>query len=258
MQTIIWAFGSMLILMLIISFLPLGYTIKGKFFVILASFMLALGGIAAIASFPLWETAIMLVLLIFFAAYFMDKRFGALFYKDIPTLKEELTEDFDIPVSNLKIDMMKNNDSIELTELEMVEATIENSIQTFVKPPIEQLIDNNEDISFLLERNSENEVSELKETESDQEIGYLSDIESLLDEEISKTDDQVKSNWLEEIDELPSLDDEERSHLQAVPNKIELLEDTPLEFLIATKEAAADKDHVEEKIETKNKLALQK
>ncbi|MFF2447729.1 hypothetical protein ACFVSW_11535 [Neobacillus sp. NPDC058068] len=253
MQSIIWAFCSMLVLMLIISFLPLGFTIKGKFFVILTSFILALGGIAAIASFPLWETAIMLVLLIFFAAYFMDKRIGAQLYKVIPTFEGKLPGELDFHVTNSKIDMMEDNDSIELTELNLIEAPMVDSIQPFVKPAIEQLSDNNEDISFLLERNSENEVTEQKVMESDHEIGYLSDIESLLDEEVSKMDDQKKSNWLEEIDELPSLDDVEKLHVENVPGEIELLEDSPFDFLIAAKDAAVDKE-----IETEKTVTLQK
>lgn len=258
MQSIIWTFGSMLVLMLIISFLPLGFTIKGKFFVILTSFMLALGGIAAIASFPLWETAIMLVLLIFFAAYFMYKRIGAQLYKVNSTFEEKLLVELDTHETNSNIDKTEDNYSIELTELKTVEAPITDSIQPYVKQAIEQLIDNNDDIYFLLERNSENEVTEQKGLESDQEIGYLSDIESLLDEEVTKMDDQKKSNWLEEIDGFPSLNDLEKLHVETVPDEIELLEDSPFDFLIAAKEVAADKANAIEEIETGKRLTLQK
>src|SRR4051794_4734269 len=95
MQTIIWAIGSMVVLLLIISFLPLGYTFKGKFFVVVASFILSLGGLAAVSTFPLWQTALLLLALIFFVAYFMNNRMGTLLFRENPVFAEVVDDEFE-------------------------------------------------------------------------------------------------------------------------------------------------------------------
>jgi hypothetical protein len=159
MLPIIWTSGSVLVLILIISFLPLGFTLKGKFFIVLASFVLALGGLAAVSSFPLWETALMLIALIFFTAYFMDNRIGALLFKEIPSFENEQTNEIEIPVDQSKIDIKKNNNSLELTELELVEPAaikLKDNYQPLVQKVTEEVFD--EDISFL-ERIDEEEKS---------------------------------------------------------------------------------------------------
>jgi hypothetical protein len=210
MLPIIWAFGSMLVLLLIIYFLPLGFTVKGKLSIVLASFVLALGGLAAVLAVPLWQTALMLAALTFFTAYFMDKRMGALLFIEIPSFVEEVNEEYEIPVPGSKIDNANNNNTLELQELGIIEPLISMSgdNQIFVQPSKELAIDNetniqDEDISFLLERNSESEVEEQKE-ELAPENNYLSEIESLLADEI---EDEEYSDDNNDINEFLPLDD---------------------------------------------------
>lgn len=241
----------MFVLMVIISFLPLGFTKRGKFFIVLVSFVLALGGLAAISSFPLWETVILLVLLIFFTAYFMGKRGGTVIFKENPSFEERLPSQNTNPFLDSKIDMIKMKESMELTELDLVEAPVINmadTIQPIVKPAMEKLIENKEDILFLLERNSVSEAFEQKQEESENEIGYLSDIESLLEEEISNRNEKLTGNWFEEME----------SHVQHFPNGIEPFGDSSFDFLNTSKEIAVDIDSVQEETETKKKVTLQK
>jgi hypothetical protein len=247
--------------MVIISFLPLGFTISGKVFIVLVSFVLALGGLAAISSFPLWETVLLLVLLIFFTAYFMGKRGGTVIFKENPSFEERLPSQNTNTLLNSKIDMIKMKESMELTELDLVEAPVINMADTsqpIVKPTMEKLIENKEDILFLLERNSVSEAFEQKQEESENEIGYLSDIESLLEEEISNRDEKLTGNWFEEMDDLIPLDEEVESHVQHIPNEIEPFGDSSFDFLNASKEIAVDIDSVQEETETKKKVTLQK
>ena len=61
MLTVIWVLGSMLVMLLIHFLLPLGYTKKGKFVIVVSSGLLALGGLAATAAFPVWQTLLMLL-----------------------------------------------------------------------------------------------------------------------------------------------------------------------------------------------------
>ncbi|ETI70298.1 hypothetical protein [Neobacillus vireti] len=242
MLPIVLAISSMLVLILIISFLPLGITVKGKLFIVLASFLLALGGLAAVLAIPLWETVIMLVALIFFTAYFMEKQWGKLIFKEIPSFEEELADKFDIPLYDSNIDIEKSNMSLDLTELELVQPSVTNVIdnsQLDINLVREQFADTDQDISFLLERDLENDVEEQKEVLKP-EIGHSTDIKSLLDEE------KVDIDWLEEIDVFSSKDEEEQSFDDSSTKENVQLSDPTFDFLFARKEVAASNDDVQE------------
>ena len=77
MQSFIWAIGSLLILVPIIYFLPLGISSRGKWMVISISFMLGILGLMAKDIFSLWKISLMLVLLLGLIAYFIEKKFGS-------------------------------------------------------------------------------------------------------------------------------------------------------------------------------------
>ncbi len=80
MVELLWAFGSVLFVMLIVYFLPLGFTKKGKVILVFTSFLLALGGLAATASFSFLQTVLILFVLILFVTYLMDQRLGKWLY----------------------------------------------------------------------------------------------------------------------------------------------------------------------------------
>ncbi|WHY84886.1 hypothetical protein QNH39_19850 [Neobacillus novalis] len=254
MLPIILAISSMLVLILIVSFLPLGMTVKGKLFIVLASFVLALGGLAAVIAIPLWETVIMLVALIFFTAYFMEKQLGKLIFKEIPSFEDELTNKFDIPVYDSKVVIEKSNKSLELTELELVQPSVTNVIensQLGISLEREQFADTDQDISFLLERDLENDLEEQKEVLKP-EIGHSTDIKSLLDEE------KVDIDWLEEIDVFSSIDEEEQSFDDISTKENAQLSDPTFDFLFAPKEVATGHDDVQEENKSKKMITLQK
>lgn len=219
MISMIWALSSMVVLLLIITFLPLGLTNKGKFFLVLTSFLLALGGLAAVVSFPLWETALMLVLLIFFTAYFLDKKMGFFLYKASPDSKEE-RHDHNF---NSKLAKEKKDFSFKLENTSVLDIVNEN----FISAPQEfkQNFDNedklvDEDISFLLERTVGNDkfVQNVRVVET--ETGYLSEIESLLHEEV-ESENHTKSELLGELDDLLPLKEvrEEEEEEEATEEK---------------------------------------
>jgi hypothetical protein len=80
MDTIIWAMGAMLVLMVILYFLKLGLSLIGKMIIVSASLILGLGGTLAANTFPLWLSLTILLVLTFLIAFFMDSRIGHLFY----------------------------------------------------------------------------------------------------------------------------------------------------------------------------------
>jgi len=260
MVPIIWAFGSMLIVMIVLSFLPIGFTMKGKVLIVLVSFVLALGGIAAALVVPLWETALMLIALIFFASYIMEKRIGgALRFKEVV---EDLNDDYEAPVSIATVEKANDKESLELQVLEVVEPFTMNlsETNTLVEQPIMEIDNQSEnnildsELSFLLERKPEEEVDEPTK-DSHQEIGYLSEIESLLAFETEKVAEDFEDLHAE-------IKDFSKNDLQKLTDQLnngaDSLDDSLFDFLVAAREVASEKEDILEEIKPKEKLILQK
>ena len=261
MQSMIWAIGSMGVLMLIISFLPLGYTLKGKLLVVLTSFLLSLCGLAAVSILPLWETALILFALVFFAAYFMNKRFGTILLIGNSEFKE-LNDDNDEFLNNElshKIEIREEENLVEIDEhLSLpVSLNLEKAIVSEVNPSLVMLElegeksriheTPNEDISLFLEREfEENLTSEMDDKNFKDD--YLSDIESLIDFETAK-------EVIFEVRNDSSLKEIEKVSEQIASDE-EPLDDTLFDFLLASKEVAAVRET--EEVKTKEKISLQK
>lgn len=205
MQPIFWAFGSMIILILFSTFLPLGFTLKGKAIIILASFVLGIGGLGANSSFPFWETSLMITVLIFLTAYFMNRYIGTAMFKEIPSFEEELID-------------------------------FENKLQ-------------DDDISFLLERELEGEVTkQMKEIAT--ENAYLSDIETLL-VKASEVRTKDQNDQLEEIDDISTIYSVKKDSNHNHPGESDLIEDPLFDFLLASREVAVGQEDMDEVINTK-------
>ncbi|EKN65868.1 hypothetical protein BABA_18277 [Neobacillus bataviensis LMG 21833] len=261
MQTIIWAIGSMVVLMLIISFLPLGYTLKGKFFVVLTSFVLSLGGLAAASTFPLWQTALMLFGLIFFTSYFMNNRLGTFLIKENPIIEEV----YDKVVDDQQEEKTKEDGLMQIDE----ESTLLNSSFPILEKDsvselsasqlsdIEEITDSesktiDDEESFLLERNIELAVNEYTE-DTEVENGYLSDIESLIEFESEIVQDRRDEN-----DDLSLIILEKKKKTEQNGDVEEPLDDSLFDFLLAKKEVAAGNNVNKDKMEIKEKVSLQK
>jgi hypothetical protein len=264
MQIFFWALGSMFVLMLIISFLQLGLTFKGKLLLVIISFLLAIGGVAAVASFPLWETTLLMGILCFFIAYFMDNRIGKLLYKANLANEEAIEIMVDRMETVKNVDLLQLNDELP-TILDSSLVNLEKVTKIEVKQPESPQVEDKEllgnleivddDISFLLERNTENNL-EIQIKECEPEIAYLSDLESLLAFEEEKTEDV--DDILEE--KIPNLT------AKVVQPKItgqfeiveEAIDDSLFDFLLAPKEVASGKEDILEEIKPIEKISLQK
>jgi hypothetical protein len=248
MLSIIWAFSATLIFTLVLALLPLGFTMRGKIFIALISFVLALGGLAAIPLFPLWETGLMLFLLVLLTAYFMGSRLGTrmLIQTNIP--KEDSNNEFSFTKENLKtVEEDKNTlklSKIEPTALEMVDQSQIAEPLAMDKITYEaDVLD--EDISFLLDRDSDADVQEkLQGEEEIAEVGYLSEIESLLDEESHIKNLTPNNDWLEKLDELQPLDEpaEDKSPSSKTLDVIDP------DYLLFEREVAAAQEQVNKKV----------
>jgi hypothetical protein len=288
MQTILWAFGSMAVLMLIILILPIGLSLKGKIIVVSVSFVLALAGIAATTSFPIWIIFILLLALALFTSYFMDKRIGALLYMNEKQNFSHEIDEFDSSTKNksgLELDLLEDISSVELTASSTF-LTDKNIYSQSSLPEIQPVIgektdihrEDEEDLSFLdvpnknavlevtsisedelidsenhwlqdLEELSVEELVETQLVETELETGYLSDIENLLEESSEETLEIEEKGWLDELAELSVTEDKDTKDTEEPT-----LDDSELEELFAEKEVAPTR----EKDKTSKQLELQK
>ncbi|WP_223591144.1 hypothetical protein [Neobacillus bataviensis] len=258
MGMIVWAFGAMLVLMLIIAFLPIGFTLRGKIYLVLASFVLALGGLGAVTSFPLWQSALMIFLLVLITAYIMNSRLAAVFYsQEIDSIEDDYEDEspksFDMvkqPENSTDLDMIDLGEiNITAPSTEKLENIYEDSLE--LQP---QMLEENdeladigvEEISFMDERPE----IQLVETNEDiePEDGYLADIESLLFEETIEPTTSKEYDLSEEIKEEKS---EEKNILFDDENDLE-------ELFFAMKETAASIEKEQEESQLKKTDQLQK
>ncbi|PLS01313.1 hypothetical protein [Neobacillus cucumis] len=177
MQTIIWSIGSMVALVLILNYLPLGYTKKGKILVALNGFLLALAGNAASSIFPLWETALMLLALTFFSAYFMNNRLGTVMVKEDSLFED----DWEVDGNDL------STGNVELTPSDSTYLSLEKdaSITSDIEELFELTTEINDEDTLVFSKNIETAIqNDIKKTsllETDFEDGYLSDMETVVE-----------------------------------------------------------------------------
>lgn len=203
MDELLWAFGSMLIVLLVVYLLPLGLTKKGKVILVISSFVLALGGIAATASFSFLLSLLILVVLIIFVTYLLDQRPGRWLYSKEESYVELENEDVFLETqlqtaSSLeKIQQRKNDAPLEpltlLKEKKEQNASEEVEEERETDIPFET---EDEDISFLLNRSIslEKETSKIQEEEKHGEVDYLSEIEELLNDDLDHLQTITKSS----------------------------------------------------------------
>ncbi|MEW9053301.1 MAG: hypothetical protein AB2392_19230 [Neobacillus sp.] len=253
MVSLLWAFGSMLAVLLIISFLPLGFTLKGKLTIAFVGFVLALGGLAAVSTFPVGATLVLLLVLSFFAAYIMDSRLSASLYTLKLQAAEVVTETNPRSFADAQQSMPDELDFLDLSATQLAPA-MEKVEEDFginvanISLEKEDILENLDDeISFLQDRNADHEIIEEQKENETVELGYLSEIETMLLDE-SETDDELpvleEQDWLAELENFAPETKEEKAELDE-----HLIE----ELFIASKEAASDKEEAPLK-----KLELQK
>jgi hypothetical protein len=254
MQTIIWAFGAMLLLLLIVSFLPLNFNLKGKFTVVLSAFVIALGGLVAVTLVPIWQTFLILIVLTFFTSYILDSRLGNGLYKVLATEEDFIDDESDLPFSNHKPEKKSEFDLLELDE---IDAVIPSAIKISAslspsEPEMIQSLDDSLEIPFLQESKADTinneETDELQISD-----GYLADIENLLLEETEDVIEPVEDDWLSELADLEALEAKENKNKEEDP-----LDDAELEILFAFKEAAAGNNDPLENEGSNKKVVLEK
>ncbi len=227
LSTYIFALISLLLLIPIIYFLPLGMTLKGKMITISASLLFAFMGVAAQASFLWWQILLLMLALVLAAAYFMGSRMpNALFSADSA---EETAEDsftgFSYPheestalASELDLETSPEAEAVE-------QAAPEYQIET--EPVMEEAGDTNDsaDFSVGLEEEELEDLFSGRNPESAEEFEELSastDLYSDEERELALTDSSLNDDEIEPFPEfsLTGVEDEQGEEIKIVESDL--------------------------------------
>lgn len=227
------ALVSLIILVPIIYFLPLGLKVSGKLILIFISFCIANIGLLAKNTFPLWQSGLLVLVLVLLVAYILDKRLGRAIYL---TDQNGIDED-----ANINEFETKKEESI-LAKQVIDENLIEENRNTDVthseseqkEEEIVQLEDEYlEEIFFEDEKKgTENETSEEIADIITEVTPPLDDVEIIedldmeeMDEDLSSLLDQSTLEDLREVDGDSEVEDKESQFLSEIEMLLEENED---------------------------------
>ena len=257
MLSFLWAFGSALILLLILTFLRIGLSFVGKLSVALTGFVAALAGLTTVNTLPLWQTGLILLLLALVVTYVMDTRFGNVIYSKKMKLYDE--EEFEYAESSPTLEkpaelelLDVNIETVELPILTDIEEKQVYIAQEQPKPKLAEFnfeLESGELLTLETEQVAETEITE----DVVPEEGYLADIENLLHEESAEITSTADEDWLEDVNDSEVFTKEE---------KIMDIEESDEHFLeelfLAAEEAAAGVDKALKDKDIEREVKLQK
>lgn len=235
-ESLIFASIAMLIIIPVMYFLPLGFSFRGKLLIIAASLMISLVGLLATPIMSLWQSGMIVVLLIGVSTYFMNGKIplsGEPIEEESPNndlnqVNEPVVGDGPDVYSYIASSDLVTNESDVLANESLVEKAMRqnNNRKTpslFARQSDEEEIDETE-MEFI----SISEVAATNEQLADDSAlthSYLGDMEESLliegeeedtaennstvqgDGEIHAPDELVKDQLdMDELDELPELD----------------------------------------------------
>lgn len=166
MESLLFAGVSMLILLPILYFLPLGFTNKGKVFIVVASLLIGLLGIVSVAVLPLWQTGLILLIFVSALVYLLSKRDLEWLYQaemeyEDPFHMEEEEESQPVKVINDNYQYIASSEKIPKGQI------VEDSSSSLLKKDpasislLEKLVSRNErDLSMLSKSNEQNDAEE--------------------------------------------------------------------------------------------------
>ncbi|AGK55093.1 hypothetical protein [Bacillus sp. 1NLA3E] len=200
MESLLFAGVSLLILFPILYFLPIGFTVKGKVLLAVASFLIGLFGLVASIVFSLWQTGWILLMFVGTSSYFINKKGGKWLYlpevNQDPFFKEEQQPDSPaeevvindnysyIASSDKKVELdkrdkkfAKKQKTLKSKDSEVIQHTAENQIAAAViqKPVpttlLEKLVfQNDHELSLIRKPDEDNlDDTEIEEIVLDEE-----------------------------------------------------------------------------------------
>lgn len=174
MESLIWAGLSVILLVPLLYFLPIGLKVSGKFILIVVAFLLASIGLLAKSMLPVWQAGLIVVVLACLVGYLLDTRLGKLFYlapSSLPNLdflvveesqiaSQENSDEQDSAEHQIEMGLDEAGASGERDDLSKTEEDIRLDIQRETKEHEEGL----SEPTFEL---AESEISDVQETSAD-------------------------------------------------------------------------------------------
>lgn len=225
MEELIVSVLSLIVLVPILYFLPIGLTNKGKGLVIIVAFMFANLGILAKSSFSLWQTGLIIFLLTIVTVYLLDKKFNKFIfstgmdeekYVELPSENvdelEFVTENSGL-VSNVSAEEITNA-SLAMNVEEIQNVVVANTTPSMIEDgfEIEELTfsldkpeqNKNEGPEEILTETNSSSTDEMSEIELDEEISFLESRDISVDdiEVSSKEEETFSEGYMSEIEQL--------------------------------------------------------
>lgn len=225
MEELVLSIISLIILIPIIYFLPLGLSNKGKGILIIIALVFANVGLLTNSNFPIWQTGLILLVLCVLAVYVLDKRFKNFLFANSndntqfePSLEDEtkgkseavITEQI-FANNDAKGDIGKYslNETNEGNDISPISTDEQHEIEELPisrhEPELEEIVETlpqeTEELSKIDTFQNEGDV----EHESDEETAFLTGREKAIHEEedlLSEKDNEQELNYMSEIELL--------------------------------------------------------
>jgi ABC-type multidrug transport system fused ATPase/permease subunit len=203
----LFALLSIILLLPFVLYLNLGITKKGKLVIIVLSLLMSVLGILAQMSYPLWQIALIILLLGFFLTYLLNNRFETLLFQNNNENEQNnyIEENFEYRNT---IRILEEEEEVPEKETNEKNSIVNENNQDMIDHLIRSLHDQGENDSiakdFIETSNlDENETSILVEFKDDEEIDQLSQLQYTEDQSDSLVEiplgEEDLSNTIEEM-----------------------------------------------------------
>lgn len=230
LESLVIAIISLLIILPIIYFLPIGFTKKGKLLILFCAFIVFSIGIALKTVMGVWQTGLVLILLAIGASYLIGKRYGnQLFIHDENSaefedkiIKFEIEDDIEEEIRSQASPEKDKTLPGEQKVVSPLTQTVDEELVEIIEP-----IDDQENDDFVIE-NIHDENEELQNEVHKNEMDASHDFDELLKEielelnhtnEVQKTDKIIEAS--EETIEIEPKDIDEDDLLITTPSTLE-------------------------------------
>jgi hypothetical protein len=264
----LFAFISIFLLLPLLWFMKLGISKKGKVIIICSSLIISLLVIVTQITYPIWQSALICLLLMAIIAYFLNNRFANIIFEmnDYRTEfdKVNLHFDFEEESDDRFNDWEEDEEKLLIENIleEVLDEKQDQIIENNLEEIIEEVVDENDTVDdSLLESLLEKELSEQKDQVDAIDLTQL-DIDELILEEIEIPKKEVKNEeapLVEFFNEIKELSPELFSEINVEEEALIEYDDDEIipikEFELSSKEEIESKSKKEEPINRKNYLS---
>ncbi len=252
----IFAVIAFIFLLPILYFIPMGLSFKAKVMISSIALVITYLGILASEIFPVWQIALILILLVVFISYILETRFGKIL---LQSANEAATAEEELPVETVEQPDLTSEKELEEKQevnVELEDIAIntaiekEDSLLEPIEPSLEEIDESNTieivqplestDGTTEAERNT-HELTTMDELEAIEEIGTFKNDSSKNVNDVSEFHNVVEQ-YEDELEERNHLEEIETIHEEDNKND----EADELEQLLENRDLAVEDSYKEE------------